>query len=390
MADTIQIFKPWYDEEEHKALHQPLQTGWLGYGPLARQFEERFAEYIGVKHAIALNSCTAALHLAFLVSDVAGGEVLTTPMTFVASNHAILLSCARPVFCDIEADTMNLDVEDAERRITPNTKAILAVHYGGHPCRMDELRALADRHGLLLIEDAAQACGATYRGQKVGSFGKIGCFSFESKKNLSTGDGGMLVTDDDALADRVRKLRWMGISRDTWSRFNNGHVGRAWEYDVEEVGFKYCMNDIAAALGLVQLDKLERGNALRRQHVGRYHEALSQIDGIEPLVLKEYGESACYSMVVRLDEREELCDFLAARGIESAVHFYPNHLLPVYAPYRTEPLPVVEREWLRILTLPLAPHLRAEQQERVIAGLAEFALRHRGADVVAAQSAVGG
>lgn len=390
MADTIQLFKPWYDDAEHEALCQPLQTGWLGYGPLARQFEERFAEYIGVKHAIALNSCTAALHLAFLVSDVAGGEVLTTPMTFVASNHAILLSCARPVFCDIEADTLNIDVEDAERRITPNTKAILAVHYGGQACRMNELRALADRHGLLLIEDAAQACGATYEGQMVGSFGKIGCFSFESKKNLSTGDGGMLVTDDDALADRVRKLRWMGISRDTWSRFNNGHVGRAWEYDVEEVGFKYCMNDIAAALGLVQLDKVEHGNALRRQIVGRYHEALSAIDGIEPLALKAYSRSACYSMVIRLDGREELCDFLADRGIESAVHFYPNHLLPVYEPYRTDPLPVVEREWLRILTLPLAPHLRPEQQERVIEGLEAFAAQRRGADRLMAQPAAGG
>jgi len=199
----------------------------------------------------------------------------------------------------------------------------------------------------------------------------------------------MLVTDDDALADRVRKLRWMGISRDTWSRFNNGHVGRAWEYDVEEVGFKYCMNDIAAALGLVQLDKVERGNELRRKLVERYHQALSNVEGIEPLVLNDYGTSACYSMVIRLDEREALCDFLAERGVESAVHFYPNHLLPVYAPYRAEPLPVVEREWLRILTLPLAPHLRSDQQERVIEGLVEFAERRRDADQPVAQQAVG-
>ncbi len=389
LADTIQLFKPWYEESEHEALRQPLQTGWLGYGPLSREFEERFAEYVGVKHAIALNSCTAALHLAFLVSDVAGGEVLTTPMTFVASNHAILLSCARPVFCDIEADTLNINVDDAERRITPQTKAILAVHYGGQSCRMGELRALADRHGLLLIEDVAQACGATYGGKMLGSFGKIGCFSFESKKNLSTGDGGMLVTDDDALADRVRKLRWLGISRDTWSRFNNGHVGRAWEYDVEEIGFKYCMNDIAAALGLVQLGKVERGNELRRQHVRRYHRALEALDGIEPLVLNDYGQSACYSMVIRLDEREALYEFLVDRGIESAVHYYPNHLLPVYAPHCAEPLPVAEREWLRILTLPLSPHLRPDQQDRVIAGLVEFAERRRDTDQPVARRAVG-
>ncbi|MGY8822538.1 MAG: DegT/DnrJ/EryC1/StrS family aminotransferase [Candidatus Latescibacterota bacterium] len=389
MTDTIQIFKPWYDEAEYEALRQPLETGWLGYGPIAREFEERFAKYIGVKHAIALNSCTAALHLALMVSDVADSEVLTTSMTFVASNHAILLAGGKPVFCDIEADTLNLDVEDVARRITPQTKAILAVHYGGHACDMEALLKLANKHNVPLIEDAAQACGGGYKGQKLGSLGHIGCFSFESKKNLSTGDGGMLVTNDDAVADRVRKLRWMGISSDTWSRFNNGHAGRAWEYDVEEVGFKYGMNDIAASLGMVQLGKLERGNALRLQIVQRYHEALASIDGIEPLALKEYGQSACYSMVVRLDGREDLCDFLAARGIESAVHFYPNHLLPIYAAYRTEVLPVVEREWQRILTLPLAPHLRPEQQERVIDALKAFSAE-RNTAFVERQSAVSG
>jgi perosamine synthetase len=389
LTDTIQIFKPWYDEAEYEALRQPLETGWLGYGPIAREFEERFAKYIGVKHAIALNSCTAALHLALMVSDVADSEVLTTSMTFVASNHAILLAGGKPVFCDIEADTLNLDVEDVARRITPQTKAILAVHYGGHACDMEALLKLANKHNVPLIEDAAQACGGGYKGQKLGSLGHIGCFSFESKKNLSTGDGGMLVTNDDAVADRVRKLRWMGISSDTWSRFNNGHAGRAWEYDVEEVGFKYGMNDIAASLGMVQLGKLERGNALRLQIVQRYHEALASIDGIEPLALKEYGQSACYSMVVRLDGREDLCDFLAARGIESAVHFYPNHLLPIYAAYRTEVLPVVEREWQRILTLPLAPHLRPEQQERVIDALKAFSAE-RNTAFVERQSAVSG
>ena len=166
-------------------------------------------------------------------------------------------------------------------------------------------------------------------------------------------------------------------------------MGRAWEYDVEEIGFKYCMNDIAAAMGLVQLGKVERGNELRRQRVRRYHQALETVDGLEPLVLNDYGRSACYSMVIRLDEREALYEFLAERGIESAVHFYPNHLLPVYAPYCAEPLPVAEREWLRILPLPLSPHLRPDQQDRVIAGLLEFAERRRDTDQPVAQRAVG-
>ena len=381
MTDTVQLFKPWYGEKEYEALRRPLETGWLGYGPLSRKFEERFAEYVGVDHAIALNSCTAALHLAFLASDISSGEVISTPMTFVASNHAILLAGARPVFCDIEADTLNINVEDVANRITPKTKAILAVHYGGHPCDMKRLKELSEHHGLFLIEDVAQACGGAYRGQKLGTFGDIGCFSFESKKNLSTGDGGMLVTNDDVLAERVRKLRWLGISRDTWSRFNNGQPNRAWEYDVEEVGFKYSMNDIAASLGLVQLDKLEIANESRRKIVDRYHEKLAGIDGIEPLAQRDYSQSACYSMVVRLDNREFLCDFLSDRGIESAVHYFPNHLLPLYKPYRLNALPVVEREWKRILTLPLSPHLRPDQFDRVIRALHEFSALTNGKNI---------
>ena len=387
MSDPIQIFKPWYEEAEHQALLEPFATGWLGYGEKARAFEKRFAEYIGVKHAIALNSCTAALHLALQASGAEGQQVLTTPMTFVASNHAILMAGGQPVFCDIEADTLNIDPADVERRITADTRVLLAVHYGGHPCDMDALLDIAARHDLLLVEDAAQACGGSYRGRKLGSLGHIGCFSFESKKNLSTGDGGMLVTDDDEVAERVRRWRWMGISSDTWSRFNNGHQGRAWEYEVEELGYKYCMNDIAAALGLVQLEKLDRGNALRRQLVRRYHQAFADLEGIEPLALKDYGESACYCMVVQLDQRDALCDYLQERDIQSAVHFYPNHLYPVYAPYRPARLPVTEAVWERILTLALYPQMGEAAQDRVIDCVRCFAEEQR---VRVPQHALGG
>jgi len=381
VIETVQLFKPWYGEAEYEALRRPLETGWLGYGPLSRKFEDQFADYIGADYAIALNSCTAALHLAFLAAEITSGEVISTPMTFVASNHAILIAGARPVFCDIEADTLNINVEDVASRITSETKAILAVHYGGHSCEMARLRELSDHHGLFLIEDVAQACGGAYRGQKLGTFGDIGCFSFESKKNLSTGDGGMLVTNNDILAERVRKLRWLGISRDTWSRFNKGESSRAWEYDVEEVGFKYSMNDIAASLGLVQLHKLESANERRRNIVDRYHEALSKIDGIEPLAKRDYSHSACYSMVIRLNERESLYDFLSDRGIESAVHYFPNHLLPLYKPYRLHALPVVEREWKRILTLPLSPHLRSDQFDRIINALHDFSALQSGKNI---------
>ncbi|MBM3278509.1 MAG: DegT/DnrJ/EryC1/StrS family aminotransferase [Candidatus Handelsmanbacteria bacterium] len=372
MAGRIQLFKPWFEEAEHQALRQPLETGWVGAGPKVKEFEQRFADYVGVKYAIALNSATAALHLAMLVSEVKDREVLTTPMTFVSTNHAILYAGGHPVFCDVEPGTLNVDPADLERRITPRTRALVVVHYAGHPCAMDEVVAIARRHSLTLIEDAAQACGGEYGGRKLGTIGDIGCFSFESKKNLSTGDGGMFVTDDEAVAERVRKLRWMGISRGTWDRFNNGHPARAWEYEVEEVGFKYGMNDIAAALGLVQLEKLERANTMRRAVVERYRQALAGLKGIELFDQRAYGGSAHYSMIIKADQRDALCDHLAAHEIESAVHFYPNHLLPIYQPYIT-PLPVVEAEWRRILTIPLYPHLAAASQDRVIACIRDFA-----------------
>ena len=381
MAKHIQIFKPWFGEEEYRALREPLQTGWLGSGPKVKEFEKRFAEYIGVKHAIALNSATAALHLAMLVSKVEGRDVLTTPMTFVSTNHAISYAGGRPVFCDIEEDTLNIDPQEIEHRLTADTRAILVVHYGGHPCDMDPILEIARKHHLVLIEDAAQACGGTYRGRKLGSIGDIGCFSFESKKNLSTGDGGMLTTDDDAAAERVRRLKWMGISRGTWERFQTDQAGRAWEYDVTEVGFKYQMNDIAAALGLVQLDKLDRGNAIRRGLVERYRRAFAALEGVDLLAQREYGQSACYCAVIRTNERDALCDYLAECDIESGVHFYPNHLLPVYQACNTSPLPVTEAVWKRILTLPLYPDLREEEQDRVIDGVREFvAARNSGAE----------
>ncbi|NKB69237.1 MAG: DegT/DnrJ/EryC1/StrS aminotransferase family protein [Candidatus Latescibacteria bacterium] len=372
MEERIQIFKPWFGPEEHEALRAPLETGWLGTGPHVQQFEQQFAEYIGVRHAIALNSCTAALHLAMLVSGVEGGEVLTTPMTFVSSNHAILHAGGRPVFCDIEADTLNIDATQLERLVTPSTRAILAVHYGGHPCDLDPILALGRRRGIPVIEDAAQACGGRYGNRRLGSLGKIGCFSFESKKNLSTGDGGMLTTDDDDIAERIRRLRWMGISRGTWERFHGAQPARNWEYEVDEAGFKYAMNDIAASLGLVQLGKLETGNQHRRRIVERYCRAFSQTPDVEPLAHKNYGQSACYSMVVKVDARDALCDHLEACGVESGVHFYPNHLYPAYKPYRVS-LPVAEEVWQRILTLPLYPHLTQAQQDKVIEGVLSFA-----------------
>ena len=364
MSERIQLFKPWMGSEEYEALREPLETGWIGSGPKVIEFERRFAEYIGVKHAVALNSGTAALHLAMLVAGVDGGEVLTTPMTFVSSNHCILHAGGEPVFCDIEPDTLNLAIEGLEASITKRTRAILAVHYGGHACDMDPILEIAARHGLQVIEDAAQGCGGSYRDHRLGSLGDIGCFSFDSRKNLSTGDGGMLTTDDDIVAERVQRLKWMGISRGTWERFSTDRP--SWDYDVTELGFKYLMNDIAASLGLVQLAKLERGNSLRRTLLERYRDAFAEVEGVELLATRPYGQSACYCAVIQVDDRDSMHEFLSDHGIESAVHFLPTHLIPLYQKYNRGRLPVADAIWQRILTIPLFPDLTADQQERVV------------------------
>ncbi|MEW6750971.1 MAG: DegT/DnrJ/EryC1/StrS family aminotransferase [Candidatus Latescibacterota bacterium] len=377
--DRIRIFRPYFGEEEMQALRATLESGWVGSGPGTAEFEQRFAAYLGVEHVVALNSASAALHLAMLAAQVEGQDVLTTAMTFVSTNHAILLGGGRPVFCDVEPDTLNISVREIERKITPTTRAIVVVHYGGHACDMDPIMALAREHGLWVVEDAAHACGGRYRERMLGTIGDMGCFSFQATKNMTTGDGGVLATNDRRLAERVRKLRWMGISRPTWERFRPGRPRRSWMYDVEELGFKYEMNDVAAALGLVQLARVEQANVERRCLVERYRQAFSATNGVEFLANRDYALSSCYLAVLKVDigARDELCEYLDQHGIDSNVHYYPNHLLPLYRPYTTR-LPVTEHESQRILSIPLYPGLRPEQQERVIHCVTRFAAGQRG------------
>jgi perosamine synthetase len=209
---------------------------------------------------VGFNSATAALHLGLKVLYMEGGEVITTPMTFMSTNHAILYNNAIPVFCEIEPDTLNIDVRDVARKISPRAKAIVVVHYGGHPCEMDEIHPLAREHNVPMLEDAAHACGSEYRGRKVGALSDITCFSFHALKNLAMGEGGAITTNNEEYDKRLRRLRWLGISKDTWSRADTG-MGYSWQYNVEEVGYKYHRSDVSPAIGLAQLGKLHRTNA---------------------------------------------------------------------------------------------------------------------------------
>lgn len=369
----IPVFRPSYDERELDALRGVFQSGWIGLGPKTTLFEQRFAEYIGMPHALALNSATAALHLAFIASKLEGAEVITTPITFVSTNHTIVQAGGIPVFADVEADTLNIDPMDVARKVTGRTKALVVVHYGGHSCDMDALLDIARAHDLLLIEDAAHACGGKYRGSMLGSLGHFSCFSFHAVKNMATGDGGMVLTSDPEAGERMRRLAWLGISRGTWDRDQG--KGYSWEYAVDELGFKYHMNDITAALGLVQLDKLPDLNRRRRELAERYTRMMGDLDWLELPREKDYAQSAWHNYVIKVNDpsdRDPLMQFLGDRGIATGMHYIPNHLYEVYKRFNRGVLPVAETVWRRLVTLPLYPDLSDSDQDHIVESIVAY------------------
>jgi perosamine synthetase len=369
---SISLFKPFHGEEEIQAVAEVLRSGWWGLGPKTAEFEEQFARFVGSPHAVALNSATAALHLALKVAGVEGGEVISTPLTFVSTNHAILLNNATPVFADVEYDTLNIDPDDIERKITPKTRAILPVHYGGHPADMDRIGELAKAHHLMVVEDAAHAAGSQYHGTPVGSLSPLTCFSFHPVKNLATGDGGMITLQNEEWDARLRRLRWVGINKDTWTRSKDKDASKyAWEYDVEEIGYKYHTNDIMSAIALVQLARLPQTNARRREICAMYTEGLHDLDWLTLPVEREGVVSARHNYVVRCDRRDELAQWLNDHRIGTGMHYIPNHLHAMYKPYAT-PLPVVEREWRRMITLPLHPAIPTSDVEYIIDVIRSF------------------
>ncbi|HEU0168036.1 MAG TPA: DegT/DnrJ/EryC1/StrS family aminotransferase [Chloroflexota bacterium] len=366
----IPVFRPTVDQDEIDAVTEVLKSGWWGLGPKTQELEQAFAHYVSASHAVGLNSCTAALHLALKVAGVEGGEVITTPLTFISTNHAILYNDAEPVFADIEEDTLNIDVRDIERKLSPRTKAIMVVHYGGHPVDLDEIHALADPRGIPVIEDAAHAAGASYKGRPIGSISMATCFSFHAVKNLATGEGGMVTIADEALDKRLRQLRWMGITKDTWNRSED--VSKySWYYSVDELGYKCHMNDIPAALGLVQLSKLENTNARRREIAQRYTAGLRHLSWLQTPVERPYVHSSFHNYVIKAQTRDELMAHLQRAGIATGMHYIPNHLYPMYQRWYTK-LPVVERVWETLVTLPLFPDLTDGEVDQVIEAVTSF------------------
>lgn len=370
----IPVLQPSIGQEEIDAVSEVLRSGWLGLGPKTAQFEAAFAAYTGSRFAVALNSGTAALHLALDVLGIGpGDEVIVPTITFISTVHAIRYVGATPVFADIEANSMNVCPADIAGKITPRTKAILVVHLGGHPCDMEAIHALARQHGLHVVEDAAHACGAAYKGKRIGSVSDITCFSFHAVKNLTSGEGGAITCNSEWMDRKLREKRWVGISRDTWIRSSNEKV-YAWQYFVHEVGYKYHMNDLQAAIGLVQLGKLPQLNGRRQEIAQRYTRELSGLDWLQLPAEPAYGTSSWHLYQVRLADgqlRERLISHLQEVNIATGVHYYPCHLHPCYIHLKA----VVPRSlevWKTILTLPIHPNITEADQDRIIARIKEF------------------
>ncbi len=312
----IPIFKPTVPEAVVERVAMTLREGWLSEGRQVAAFEEEFARRMGLPHALALNSGTAALHLAVLGAGVKpGDEVITTAQTFVATAMAILYAGAQPFFADLQSGGPNIDPADIERRITPRTKAIIVVHYGGYPCDMDEINIVAARHRLTVIEDAAHALSARYKGRPVGGLARFAIFSFQAIKLMTTGDGGMLVCRDPQDHQTAYRRRWFGIDR---ANRRLSKLGQP-EWDITEVGYKYHMNDLAAAMGLGQLDYVETAVARRRRLSALYRADLTGLPGLELLEEKPDRESACWLFTVLVERRPDFIRAVKSRGVEAAV-----------------------------------------------------------------------
>lgn len=371
----IPVFRPKINKEEVlPELAKIFDSGWIGLGPKTEEFEKKFAEYIGVKYAVGVNSATAALHLACRVLGLEkDDEVIVPSMTFVSTGLAPLYCGAVSVFADIEEDTLCIDPADVEKRITSKTKAIIPVHYGGHACRMDEIMEIAGKHNLYVIEDVAHGCGGKYKKRMLGSIGVMGCFSFHAVKNLATGDGGMITTNDETLYNELKKLRWVGIDKDTWDRSEK--KGYSWQYSVDKLGFKCHMNDITAVIGLAQLKLLDEHNQIRREYAQKYDDKFMDVEWIETSVENDYAYSARHNYVVKVPMRNELNEYLRANGISTGVHYEPIHHYKVFGNKKAD-MPNAEKVWPKLLTLPLYPDMTDEEFGKVVSELIEFGKAH--------------
>ena len=375
---------PQLGQEEIDGVLECLRSGWLTTGPKTKQFEREFGAYVGARHALALNSCTAALHLALEALGVEpGDEVITTPMTFTATAAVIEHLGARPVFVDVEPDTLNLDVRRIDERITARTRAILPVHFAGQACDMGTILQIARSRNLPVVEDAAHAIPTRYQGRLLGNLSDVTCFSFYATKNLTTGEGGMLTTERDEIAERVKLMHLHGMSRDAWKRYTESG---SWAYEILAPGFKYNLSDVASAIGLGQLHQVEAFHERRREIARRYTSAFAGLTGVQAPVVKDDYAHGWHLYVIQVDpaalsiDRDAFIRELIARKIGVSVHFIPLHIQPYYRDkygFQASDYPQAMAAYQRILSLPIYSRMSDDDVEDVIHAVSDVVRSHR-------------
>ncbi|MBI4686395.1 MAG: DegT/DnrJ/EryC1/StrS family aminotransferase [Nitrospirae bacterium] len=369
----VQFHKAYITDDEIAEVVDSLKSGWLTMGPKTVKFEEEFKKYIGSKHAVAVNSCTSALHLALRAIDLKSvDEVIIPTTTFTATGEVVCYFNARPVIVDIEKDTNNINVKSIEEAVTSKTKAIIPVHHGGQPCDMDEIMEIAKRYNLYVIEDAAHCPPSWYKGRQVGAIGDITCFSFYATKTAAAGEGGMITTENDEWAERMKILRLHGISKDPWKRYSKDG---SWYYEVVEAGFKYNTTDIQSGIGLAQMRKIEWTWQRRRYIAERYNAAFQETDAIITPYIKPDRIPSYHLYVIKLNlealtiSRNRFIDELSQRGISTSVHFIPLHRHPFYERSfgcKAQDFPNAEWVYERSISLPIYPGMTDAEIDYVI------------------------
>ena len=375
----IRLFKPDLGEEELSSIRDSFSSSWIGLGPKVTEFEEQWLKMLGCREAVAVNSCTAALHLAVSCFEFPKGKKILVPsQTFSATASAILYNNLIPVFVDSNPKTLSLSLEDLKLKYDKDCVAVMPVHYAGHPVEMDQLVPWAKSKNLKVIEDCAHTIKSKYKGKYLGTWGDMGCYSFEEKKLMTTGDGGMMVTNDSSIFKNLKAMRWVGIDKDNWKTAKSytqaNHDAMHWFYEISILGYKYNMNDLSASIGLVQLKKLDEMNKHRAQIISKYMEGIKNLKNVSPL-LPFNPEIYNYQMFgIRTPHRDELIVHLKSKGIATGCHYTPLTMQPLFKNYPGD-CPVIEEIYPEMITLPLHTGLTINDVNYIINQIKTFELQ---------------
>jgi perosamine synthetase len=368
----IRLFKPSVDNSEIRSISKVFKKAWLGYGEQVKKFEKKFSKFIGTKYAVGLNSCTSALHLSLKVNNFQKRKkVLVPSLTFSATAAAILYNDLIPVFVDINENDLNMSFEDLKKKYTKDCVAVMAVHFGGHPCKMDKIVPWAKKKKLIVIEDCAHTCGGTYKGKKLGNWGDFSCFSFEDKKVMTTGDGGMLCTNNKKKYIQLKSLSFHGWDTDPWTRHKKNKSKKNWYYEIKQLGYKSNMNNVMASIGIEQLKKMKSLNRKRILILKRYIAGLRQVKQISYAWNFSLKNSCYWLFSIKVKKRDNFMNFLRKKGISSGVHLMPLPLHPIYRKYNKGVQGAIST-WENLVSLPFFPEIKKNEIDYVIKNVKDY------------------